>query len=81
MESSGVSVWSFVFIYKGSCLVIVLSRKHPLFRLCFQLTIIVENDHFDYNFFFSIVDHKSWKVQVKNEIVIKSDDHVSTPQQ
>jgi hypothetical protein len=29
------------------------SRKHPLFQLHFQLTIIVENDPFNYNLIFS----------------------------
>jgi hypothetical protein len=41
------------------------SRKPPFFQLRFQFTIIVENDLFDYNFFFSYWPQKlkttSWK--------------------
>ncbi len=36
---------------------------------------------FNCNLFFSIVDHKSWKVQVENGIAIKSDNHMSPPQE
>jgi hypothetical protein len=55
------------------------SRKPPLYQLRFQFTIIVENHLFDYNLFFSIADQKSQKVQVENEIIVESDNHVSTP--
>jgi hypothetical protein len=44
-------------------------------------TIKVENHPSNYNLFFPIANHKSWKIQVKNEIVVKSDNHVLAPQQ
>jgi hypothetical protein len=42
---------------------------------------MVENDLLNYNLFFSITDHNNQKVQVENETIVESDDHVSISQQ
>jgi hypothetical protein len=63
-----------------------ISKKPPLFSTMFPtynyswkwpflLQFIFKNC----NLFFSIANHKCQKVQVENEIVVESDDRVSTP--
>jgi hypothetical protein len=81
-----VIVWGipWINIFK-SLIKLTLVETPPLFKLHFQLTIVVENDLFYYNlfsncnFFFWTIDHKNKKVQVKNEIAVENDSHLSTP--
>jgi hypothetical protein len=49
----------------------ITNRKPPLFRLHFQLTIIVENDLFDYNLFFQLLTTRVKKYKLKMKLQLK----------